>query len=278
MKIGFIGGGNMGEALVRGLIHAGVVVPDHVTVYDVLRDRTEHLTRTYGIRGAERLGDCALSADTLVVAVKPQNIPQVLVELGRSAPHRPLVISIAAGVPIAVLEAALPEGTPVVRVMPNTPALVLAGASALARGRYADDTHLERALTIFRAVGVAHEVPEKLLDAVTGLTGSGPAYVLCFLEALIDGGVLMGLPRPTAADLVIQTVLGTALMAQKTGTHPAALKDMVTSPGGTTIHGLEVLESRGFRGALMGAVRAATERSAALGGAAAPRTGEEGSK
>lgn len=121
------------------------------------------------------------------------------------------------------------------------------------------------ALEIFRAVGIAHEVPEKLLDAVTGLTGSGPAYVLCFLEALIDGGVLMGLPRPIATDLVTQTLLGTAIMAQQTGKHPAILKDMVTSPGGTTIHGLEVLESRGFRGAVMGAVRAATERSAALG-------------
>ncbi|MEJ5363584.1 MAG: pyrroline-5-carboxylate reductase [Desulfosoma sp.] len=278
MRIGFIGGGNMGEALVRGLIHAGIVPPDHITVYDVLQDRTAHLTRTYGIRAAERLDECALSADTLVVAVKPQNVPEVLEELSRSAPHRPLVISIAAGVPVALLEAALPQGTPVVRVMPNTPALVLAGASALARGRYADDTHMDRALTIFRAVGVAHEVPEKLLDAVTGLTGSGPAYVLCFLEALIDGGVLMGLPRATAADLVIQTVLGTALMAQQTAKHPAALKDMVTSPGGTTIHGLEVLESRGFRGAVMAAVRAATERSAALGSAAAKETAKESPK
>lgn len=272
MKIGFIGGGNMGEALVRGLIHAGIVPPDHLTVYDVLQDRTAHLTQTYGIRAAAGLGECVLPSDSVVVAVKPQNVPEVLEELGRSALHRPLVISIAAGVPIAVLEAALPEGTPVVRVMPNTPALVLAGASALARGRFADDTHMETALRVFRAVGVAHEVPEKLLDAVTGLTGSGPAYVLCFLEALIDGGVLMGLPRPVAADLVVQTVLGTALMVQQTGKHPAALKDMVTSPGGTTIHGLEVLESRGFRGAVMGAVRAATERSAALGTAAAKKT------
>lgn len=278
MKIGFIGGGNMGEALVRGLIHAGIVPPDQLTVYDVLQDRTAHLTRTYGIRAAVGLGECVLSSDSVVVAVKPQNVPEVLEELGRSALHRPLVISIAAGVPIAVLEAALPEGTPVVRVMPNTPALVLAGASALARGRFADDTHMETALRVFRAVGVAHEVPEKLLDAVTGLTGSGPAYVLCFLEALIDGGVLMGLPRPVAADLVVQTVLGTALMVQQTGKHPAALKDMVTSPGGTTIHGLEVLESHGFRGAVMGAVRAATERSAALGTAAAKKTSGGGAQ
>lgn len=278
MKIGFIGGGNMGEALVRGLIHAGIVPPDHLTVHDVLEERTAHLTRTYGIHGARHLSECVRAADTVVVAVKPQNVPEVLEDLRRSASHRPLIISIAAGVPIAVLEAALPEGTPVIRVMPNTPALVLAGASALARGRFADDAHMETALRIFRAVGVAHEVPEKLLDAVTGLTGSGPAYVLCFLEALIDGGVLMGLPRTTAADLVIQTVLGTALMARQTGKHPAALKDMVTSPGGTTIHGLEVLESRGFRGAVMGAVRAATERSAALGATAAEKTAEQSSR
>ncbi|MEJ5348095.1 MAG: pyrroline-5-carboxylate reductase [Desulfosoma sp.] len=265
MDIGLIGGGNMGEALVRGLIQAGIVSSNHLHVYDVLEKRMEHLARSYGIHQKPSLSECVRAVDTVILAVKPQNVPEVLEELGRCAQHRPLIVSIVAGMPLATLEAALPPGTPVIRVMPNTPALVLSGASALARGRYAENNHMEWALKIFRAVGIAHEVPEKLLDAVTGLTGSGPAYVLCFLEALIDGGVLMGLPRPIASDLVIQTVLGTAIMAQQSGKHPAALKDMVTSPGGTTIHGLEILESRGFRGAVMGAVRAATERSTALG-------------
>lgn len=265
MNLGFIGGGNMGEALIRGLIQSGVVASNRIQVYDVVAQRMDLLAQTFGILKAASLSQCVRTSDTVLVAVKPQNIQEVLEEMAPAASHRPLVISIVAGIPLLRLEGALPSGTPVIRVMPNTPALVLSGASALARGQHADDAHMETALKIFRAVGIAHEVPEKLLDAVTGLTGSGPAYVLCFLEALIDAGVLMGLPRPIASDLVIQTVLGTALMAQKTTKHPAVLKDMVTSPGGTTIHGLEVLESRGFRGAVLGAVRAATERSTALG-------------
>lgn len=270
MKIGFIGGGNMGEALIRGVIQAGVVSSDRIQVYDVVAERMDFLAQTFGVLRSASISQCVRNCDTVVLAVKPQNVPEVLEEMGEAATHRPLMISIVAGVPLSRLEAALPSGTPVIRVMPNTPALVLSGASALARGRHAQDAHMASALKIFRAVGIAHEVPEKLLDAVTGLTGSGPAYVLCFLEALIDGGVLMGLPRPIAADLVIQTVLGTALMVQKTQKHPAVLKDMVTSPGGTTIHGLEVMESRGFRGAVLGAVRAATERSTALGLAQSP--------
>lgn len=270
MNIGVIGGGNMGEALIRGLLQSGVVTSERIQVYDVVAQRMDFLAQTFAVRKAASLSQCVGTSTTVVVAVKPQNMQEVLEEMASAAAHRPLVISIVAGIPLLRLEAALPLGTPVIRVMPNTPALVLTGASALARGRYAEDVHMETALKIFRAVGIAHEVPEKLLDAVTGLTGSGPAYVLCFLEALIDAGVLMGLPRPIASNLVIQTVLGTALMAQKSAKHPAVLKDMVTSPGGTTIHGLEILESRGFRGAVMGAVRAATERSAALGSTQSP--------
>lgn len=263
--VGFIGGGNMGEALIRGVLQAGILPAQRVVVFDVSRERMEHLQAAYGVVGTETLAACAQAARVLVLAVKPQNMADVLNDLADCVAHRPLIISIAAGVPLRTMEDALPPGIPVVRVMPNTPALVLQGASALARGRHADDTHMEAALTLFRAVGIAHELDEKLLDAVTGLTGSGPAYVLHFLESLIDGGVLMGIPRPVARDLVVQTVLGTARMVQETGRHPSELKDMVTSPGGTTIHGLEVLEKRGVRGAVMGAVRAATERSKALG-------------
>jgi pyrroline-5-carboxylate reductase len=177
----------------------------------------------------------------------------------------PLVISIAAGVPLSALIAGLPEGMPVVRVMPNTPALVLQGASALSRSPHVADEKMKEALALFQAVGMAIEVEEKWMDAVTGLSGSGPAYFLMLMEAFMDAGVLMGIPRPIARELVIQTALGSALMARETGKHPAELKDMITSPGGTTIRGLEVLEERGVRGALMRAVEAATLRSEELG-------------
>ncbi|SMC25269.1 pyrroline-5-carboxylate reductase [Desulfacinum hydrothermale DSM 13146] len=264
--VGFIGGGNMGEALIRGILQAGLLAPERLVVFDVSRERLEHLEGAYGVVRAETLSACAQASQVIIVAVKPQNMGEVLESMAPSTPHRPLVISIAAGVPIQTIEAALPQGIPVIRVMPNTPALVQQGASALARGTHAEDTHMEAALTLFRSVGIAHELDEKLLDAVTGLSGSGPAYVLHFLESLTDGGVLMGIPRPVARDLVVQTVMGTARMILETGRHPSQLKDMVTSPGGTTIHGLEVLEKEGVRGAIMGAVRAATERSKALGG------------
>ncbi len=265
MTVGFIGGGNMGEALIRGLIQSGTVPSDRIRVFDISSERLEHLKNAYGVRTDATLEECARGSSVVILAVKPQNMDEVLSALASAVSHTPLVISIAAGVPISRIEKALPQGIPVVRVMPNTPALILEGASGLARGRHATDVHMETALAVFRAVGTAHELEEKLLDAVTGLTGSGPAYVLQFIEALIDGGVLMGIPRPVAKDLVVQLVVGTARMLKETGKHPAELKDMVTSPGGTTIHGLEILEKEGVRGALMGAVRAATERSKALG-------------
>jgi pyrroline-5-carboxylate reductase len=175
------------------------------------------------------------------------------------------VISIAAGIPLGTLAGALPLDLPIVRVMPNTPALVLQGASALSRGKGVTEGQMAQALRLFQAVGKALEVEEKWMDAVTGLSGSGPAYFLLLLEAMIDAGVLMGLPRPIARELVLQTARGTVEMALETGKHPAELKDMITSPGGTTIQGLCVLEERAVRGALMRAVEAATKRSQELG-------------
>jgi len=266
VRLGFIGGGNMGEALVKGLVATGKVPAERMEVYDVSVARMDHLEKTYGIGRASAIGPLCESCGVILLAVKPQNMAEVLAELRSRVDHRPLLISIAAGVPIATLAKDLPEGVPVVRVMPNTPALVLQGASALARGASVSDGHMELALALFGAVGKAVEVDEKLMDAVTGLSGSGPAYVLLFLESLVDGGVLMGLPRPVARDLAVQTLLGTARMLEETGHHPAQLKDMITSPGGTTVHGLRVLENRGLRGACMEAVEAAAERSAALGG------------
>jgi len=200
----------------------------------------------------------------VVLAVKPQIMPAVLAGVKEFARPWHLVISIAAGVPLKVLEEALPESR-IIRVMPNTPTLVGAGMAALAPGSLASREDLELALELFQSVGQAVAVEEKLMDAVTGLSGSGPAFVAVFIEALTDGGVKMGLPRTLAHTMAVQTVLGTAKLCLEEELHPGKLKDMVTSPGGTTIAGLHALESGGFRGVVMDAVSAAALRSEELG-------------
>jgi pyrroline-5-carboxylate reductase len=265
VKIGFIGGGNMGEAMIKGLLAASLFPPEQIQVFDASSRRMEYLSATYSIQPSLNTGYLADSSQVLVLAVKPQTMPVVLKELRAHLSHHPLVISIAAGIPIAALTQGLGPGIHIIRAMPNTPALVLEGASALARGPGVVDDEMSQALALFRAVGKAFEVDEMALDAVTGLSGSGPGYILLIMESLIDAGVLMGLPRPIARELVLQTALGTAKMAQETGKHPAELKDLITSPGGTTIRGLQILEDRGVRSALLGAVEAATLRSAELG-------------
>lgn len=264
-SIGFIGGGNMGEALTKGLLAAGLFSPEQIHVFDVSAQRLDHLSRTYRIQPCSEASQAALPSDILVIAVKPQTMSAALELLRPHLGHRPLVISIAAGVSLAALHAGLPEGSPVIRVMPNTPALVQQGASALAKGAFATDDHMARALALFRAVGTAIEVEEKWMDAVTGLSGSGPGYVLLLLEALVDAGVLVGLPRQVARELTIQTMLGTLKMVQETGRHPAELRELITSPAGTTIRGLQAMEDRGVRAALLAAVEAATLRSHELG-------------
>jgi len=264
-NIGFIGGGNMGEALIRGLIAASLLSPDKISVYDAIEARTEYLEKEYGIKGRRDIGEIAEACSIIVLAVKPQVIVQVLHTLRSHLSRKPLVISIAAGISLSTLEGNLPEGTPVIRVMPNATALVQKGASALARGKVVSDGQLQMGMLLFNAVGKAVQVDEKLMNAVTGLSGSMPAYVLLVIEALIDAGVYVGLSRETARELVVQTVSGTSKMLESTGKHPAELKDMITSPGGTTIHGLQVLESRSLRSALMECVEAATRRSAELG-------------
>ena len=266
-SIGLLGGGAMGEALAAGVLAAGVA-KQRVCAADPEAARREHLASALGVRTSASNADAAAS-DVVVIAVKPGLVKGVLGALGgpaNAALAKPLWISIAAGVPLAALESALPPGARVVRAMPNTPALVRAGATAYTANAAcgANDRALARAL--FEGVGLAWECPsESLLDAVTGLSGSGPAYVFVLLEALSDAGVRMGLPRDAATALATQTVLGSAKLAQQTGRHPAALKDQVTSPGGTTIAGLERLEAGGFRAALHEAVAAATRRSKELG-------------
>jgi pyrroline-5-carboxylate reductase len=264
-KIGLIGGGNMGEALIKGLLQSGHFDTSQITVSDISRDRLSYLQENYQVSTISDNGKVARAADVIILAVKPQQMGDVLGEIHAQVQHLPLVISIAAGVTIAAIEQVLGKAVPVVRVMPNTPALVLTGATAIAGGAHANSDHIATARMLFESVGLVVEVDESHMDAVTGLSGSGPAYVYLFIEALTDGGVLMGLPRPVARDLAVQTTMGAAKLAANSGSHLAALKDQITSPGGTTIHGLAVLENGGMRGMLMDAVEAATLRSEQLG-------------
>ena len=263
-KIGFIGGGNMAEALIRGLLAGGVPVAD-LSVADPLEMRRAFLAERYGIRVTGDNSSVAVESDVIFLSIKPQVAMTVLKDLGAALTPDKLLISIMAGIRTDAIEGACPSGTRTVRVMPNTPALVLKGASAIAPGAAAtaEDTSLAR--RIFELVGKAWLVEEKLLDAVTGLSGSGPAYVLTFIEALSDAGVKNGLPRDVAAGLAVQTVAGTAQLVLETGEHPALLREKVTSPGGTTITGLHILEKEGFRGTVMNAVDAATNRSREMG-------------
>lgn len=264
-RLGFIGGGNMGEALIKGLLISGRFDASQIGVSDISQERLDHLHNTYQVSTVAGNRELAAGSDLIVLAVKPQQVGDVLGEINASLDHLPLMISIAAGVPIATLEQSLGKPVPVIRVMPNTPALVLAGASAIAAGTHASADHLAIAKVLFEAVGLVVEVEESHMDAVTGLSGSGPAYVFLFMEALIDAGVLMGLSRPVARDLAVHTTLGSAKLLAESGEHPGVLKDQITSPGGTTIHGLTILESGGLRGMIMDAVEAATRRSEELG-------------
>jgi len=265
-NIGFIGGGNMGEAIVKGLLKVNVVKANQVYVCDIRKERLAYLRETYHIQTTEEISNLLGNVQIIVIAVKPQDVGSVLEEIKDKITPQQLLISIAAGIRTQYIESFLPEEIPVIRVMPNTPALVLAGMSALTPGQFATDEHLKVAETLFKAIGETVIVPEKLMDAVTGLSGSGPAYVAVMIEAMADGGVKMGLPRPVALKLAAQTVLGTAKLLLETGIHPGQLKDMVSSPGGTTIAGLHIMEVGGVRGIIMEAIERATQRAQELGG------------
>jgi pyrroline-5-carboxylate reductase len=265
LRIGFLGAGKMASALAGGLVKAGLSSPAQVIASDVNADARTGFAKAVGCRVTSSNVEVAEGADILILAVKPDQIAPVLKEMAGHIGDSHLVISIAAGVTISQLESSLREGIRIVRVMPNTPALVGASASAFALNKSASSEDAALAQRIFSAVGVAYQVKESLLDAVTGLSGSGPAYAYLMIEALSDGGVAAGLPREVATKLAAQTLMGAAKMVLETGQHPGALKDMVTSPGGTTIEGLHELERGGVRGALMNAVRAAAEKAKKLG-------------
>jgi pyrroline-5-carboxylate reductase len=260
----------MAEAVVRGLVRAELLLPAAVTVSDVRPARSRQLADELGVRAAEsNVAAVTGGAAIVFIAVKPQDVPTLLDEVGADIGADQLVISIAAGVTLAALERRLPHHPPLVRVMPNAPALVQAGMAVLAPGARATAAHQELALRIFNAVGRAVVLPEKHLDAVTALSGSGPAFLAVVAESLADAGVRVGLPRDVAHLLAAQTMLGTGRMLADTAMHPAVLKENVASPGGTSIAGLHALERGGLRALLMDAVVAATERSAELGRAAA---------
>lgn len=264
-KIGFVGGGNMAGALIRGLICSETVAPDQIRASDVSASRLNELSERYHIQTTNDNEALSRWADVIVIAVKPQIVDRILAPVGASLNEGDLVISIAAGVPIEAFETRLPAGAKVVRSMPNTAAIALAGATAIAPGTHATPSDLEIAKELFEAVGRCVVLDEALLDAVTGLSGSGPAYVMLMIEALADGGVKVGLGRDTALLLAAQTVYGAAKLQLETGEHPGRLKDMVTSPGGTAIAGLHTLEAGGLRRTLIDAVEAASARSVELG-------------
>jgi pyrroline-5-carboxylate reductase len=265
LRFAFIGGGNMAEALLKGLLSGLHVDPLHITATDVIPERLRYLHTTYGISTSTDNLQAVRDHEVIVLAVKPQTMPAVLEAIAPVVTREKLVISIAAGITLSTLQNALGPDRRVIRVMPNTPALVLSGAAGISPGRVATPQDVSLVERIFAAVGRAMVVSDDMMDAVTGLSGSGPAFVFALIEGLADGGVLVGLTRQVATVLAAQTVLGAAKMVLETGKHRGELKGMVTSPAGTTIAGMQALENGALRGLMMEAVRRATERSMALG-------------
>jgi pyrroline-5-carboxylate reductase len=265
-KIGFIGSGNMGEALINGLIVSGSSAPESIICSDIREEQLQRLHATYGIQTTTSNVEVATLSDIIIYAIKPQIMAQVLMETADYLDMHKLIISIAAGVPMVAIETSLQKDLRLIRVMPNVAVAVNEGAAAIAAGKHAKPADIQLAMDIFNSVGKCVFLKEnELLDAVTGLSGSGPAYIFMIVEALSDAGVKVGLSRQDAQFLASQTVLGAAKLLLETGTHPGQLKDSVTSPGGTAIAGLHTLEKGGLRTTLINAVESATLRSQELG-------------
>lgn len=264
IRIAFLGSGNMSEAIIKGLLDAGLYSPGALLASDTSENRLKSLRESYQIETTSSNREAVRSANIVILGVKPKVVDAVLAEI-RSELGEKLLVSVAAGVPLSRLAAGLEREAQIIRAMPNAPAKVQAGATVLAPGKGVDADHLKSTLSIFESIGKTWVLEEQHMDAVTGLSGSGPAFAFLVLEALADGGVKEGLPRKTALDLAAQTVLGAAKMVLETGEHPALLKDFVASPGGTTISGIHRLETGNCRAALISAVEAATRRSRELG-------------
>jgi pyrroline-5-carboxylate reductase len=261
--VAILGGGKIGEALLSGLLRGRS--RDDVVVSEKHPERAAYLADRHGVVTSD-VAAAVARAQVLVLAVKPQDIDVLLAELAPVVTPEHVVVSVAAGIPTRHIEDALPDGVPVVRCMPNTPALVDEAMTAIAPGAHADEAHLAAAEAVLAGVGKVVRVPESQLDAVTALSGSGPAYFFFLVEAMIDAGILLGLPRSLAADLIVQTAIGSAVMLRDSGEHPVQLREAVTSPGGTTIAAIRELEVHGVRAALLAAIEAAARRSAELGG------------
>lgn len=264
-QVGILGTGNMGEALIHGLLYGHLCRPDQIFCSDVRPERLKAIREKYGVKSTSHNVEVVKQSDIVILAVKPQIMKQVVEEIAKHLDLSKLIISIAAGVPLDAIEACARKDLKLIRVMPNICVSVREGASAIAAGKHAVKDDLMMAKTIFDSVGKSLFIEENLLDAVTGLSGSGPAYIFLIIDALADAGVKVGLSRDDALMLAPQTVLGAAKMLIETGEHPGKLKDMVTSPGGTAIAGLHTLEEGGLRTTLINAVEIATERSKALG-------------
>jgi len=263
-EIAFLGSGNMAEAMIKGILDAGLYRADEVLASDLSKSRLESLRSTYGIRTTASNSEAVRKSGIIILSVKPLSVDAVLEEISPELGGK-LLISVAAGVTIARIASHLPESSRMIRAMPNAPAKVQSGASVLSPGKGLDQASLDLALKIFSVIGKAWVLDEGQMDAVTGLSGSGPAFIFVIIEALSDGGLKAGLPREMATQLAAQTVLGAAKMVLQLNEHPAKLKDLVTSPAGTTIAGLHQLEAGKIRASLMNAVEAAVERSKALG-------------
>lgn len=262
MTVAILGAGVMGETLVSGLIRAGRP-PAELLLSERRPDRAAELRERYGIDVVSNVA-AAAKAETLVLVVKPQDMPDLLDEIAPVVRPGKLVVSLAAGITTAHIESRLPDGVAVVRVMPNTPALVDEGMAAISRGTHCDEDHLLEAESLLRATGKVIRVPEKQQDAVTAISGSGPAYLFFVVEAMIEAGVHLGLPRATATELVVQTMVGSAKLLRETGEHPTVLRERVTSPGGTTAAAVRQLEDHKVRAAFMKALESARDRSRAL--------------
>lgn len=263
--IAILGAGKMGEALLSGLLRAGRPPSDVVAVVRRQARATE-LTERYGIAVVEA-AEAVKNADTLVLAVKPQDMDRLLSEIADFVPAGQLVISVAAGITTGFIERRLPGDVPVVRVMSNTPVLVDEAMSVISPGRFADETHLARTEELLRPVGKVMRIPESQQDAATALSGSGPAYLYYLVEAMVDAGILLGVPRGTAMELVVQAVYGAATMLRDSGEHPVLLREAVTSPGGTTINAIRELENHSVRAAFLSAIESARDRAHELGAA-----------
>jgi pyrroline-5-carboxylate reductase len=264
--VGFIGAGNMGEILIRGLIQSGKVTKSNILACDISRERLDHISKTYGVKTTLSGKELVKKASIIIIAVKPQNIDELLDSLSTLSHEDHLFISIVAGVTAEKIAEKMHHQAGIIRAMPNAPASVLAGITALYPGRNVASADLERAVSIFECVGSTVIIKnEALMDVVTGLSGSGPAYVFLAIESLSDAGVQLGISRPESSLLAAQTVYGAAKMLLETGKHPSELKDLVATPGGTTFAGLKMLEKCNFRSTIMEAVEAATKRSRELG-------------